>query len=184
MTKVLIVVTFFLIFQMNVTGQISATSFNGVALHTNIKDIPGCISYKDFAEKHLFSAEPDLNFYYLPIIDSQDSLIVKYVFLQCNNDKELNKIFILIDDSNNNALSILKRVLGPEHTTGQSSMGQPYGNIVYGWSTNAGTTVLMFKEGREHSVLNFPVTTITIRYKSDYEALQNTSISPVLHRSF
>ncbi|MCW3463154.1 hypothetical protein [Chitinophaga nivalis] len=184
MTKILIVITFFLIFKMNAIGQISATSFNGIALHSNINDIPGCVNFNDFSEKDHFNATPASAFYYLPIIKSQDSLIVKYFFLQCNKDKVLNKIIVLIDDSNNKALTILTKVLGPEYSTGQSSMGQPYGNIVYGWSTDAGTTVIMFKEGVTHSTLRFPVTTITIQSHSDYIDFAPTSIRPVLNRSF
>lgn len=143
----------------------------------------GVTAFDKYADQKLFDVDIPKNSFHIPYNPSSDSsLLIKYVFAQTDSSGSIKRITLYIDDSSNNALSVLERTISPEHSTAQSSLGQPYGNIFYGWVTPEKTVIIMSKTDNINTNFGFPVTIINIIKQEDIQKFIGKNIHPRLPR--
>lgn len=141
----------------------------------------GVTAFDKYADQNLFDVDIPKNSFHIAYNSSEDSiLLIKYVFAQTDSSGCIKRITLYIDDSNNNALSVLEKVIGPEHSTAQSSLGQVDGNIFYGWVTPEKTVIIMAKTDKINSNFGFPVTAINIIKQEDIQKFIGKNIHPRL----
>jgi glycine/serine hydroxymethyltransferase len=158
-------------------AQVTSHGFDTIKLNSNIYEYMGITAFQKFKDQNLFSVDEPENFYNVAVpVNNHSTLCIKYIFAQTDADGQIKRITLFIDDSENNALELLKKTFGNEHTTAQSSIGKANGNIFYGWVTEDKTFILMAKTDTVNKSFGIPMSSIDICKQSDLDLIAGKNI--------
>jgi len=175
MVKVFILATMTFMLNINAQAQITATSINKVHLRTPMDKILRKVRFEDSPYRSLFSANPPGNFYFLLLENGEDSCnVVKFLIAQTGRTGKIIQLYAYIDASDIHSLIEQINAISNKHSMATSTIGEPSGNAVHGWSTDQGTTIISTFTDVIDRAMGFAPTVVSIFYKTDSDEIGNS----------